>query len=549
MSNFHFNISLSVLNHLWRNLYRSFTTVLWEAISNSWDADAENVYIYIDKSNNNFVIVDDWDWMNSKDFSEKFLKIGYSKRKDWKSHSSKNRPFIWRKWIGKLALLSWADKIHIVSRKNKNDEYIWWIINNTELENSIENDNTPEEYPLGNIDISIFKKYLKKHNKGTLIFFENVKEWIRSQEENLRKVIALYFRFSLKDDSFTIYLEDKKIDVSDLNQLWENTEFFWNINTLHDPFLISELKNAQQVLLNVPSLNITWFVASVKTPKNLTIFWAKERIWIDLFVNWRVREKDILRHIPTARIAESYMYGQIHFDILDDNDPKIDRFTSSRESIVADDPIYLDFLEKFRKDVLQKVVNQWDKLRFDRWEDWNPENKKISKKKRAVRSVVHEVSEDYTPPKNSKNHDEVEKWLKKVREDAEFNLDSYITCFISENIIREFIHKSKIPLSKKSLGEIDEWKKREEENKGKANISIDIPLLKNDLGYLWMDNLANLCDKVQDKNKNAGLWRDAIEYKPLRNAVMHTALLTSDAKKRLTWVLINIVARIKKIIN
>jgi len=40
---FTFEISLSVLNHLGRNLYRSFATVLGEAISNSWDADAKKV--------------------------------------------------------------------------------------------------------------------------------------------------------------------------------------------------------------------------------------------------------------------------------------------------------------------------------------------------------------------------------------------------------------------------------------------------------------------------------------------------------------------------
>ena len=35
---FSFEISLSVLNHLGRNLYRSFVTVLGEAVSNAWDA-------------------------------------------------------------------------------------------------------------------------------------------------------------------------------------------------------------------------------------------------------------------------------------------------------------------------------------------------------------------------------------------------------------------------------------------------------------------------------------------------------------------------------
>lgn len=42
---FTFEISLSVLNHLGRSLYRSFATVLGEAISNSWDADAKTVKI------------------------------------------------------------------------------------------------------------------------------------------------------------------------------------------------------------------------------------------------------------------------------------------------------------------------------------------------------------------------------------------------------------------------------------------------------------------------------------------------------------------------
>ena len=57
--NFKFNISLSVLNHLGRNLYRNIITVLGEAISNSWDADANNVWITIDKENNYMIIEDD----------------------------------------------------------------------------------------------------------------------------------------------------------------------------------------------------------------------------------------------------------------------------------------------------------------------------------------------------------------------------------------------------------------------------------------------------------------------------------------------------------
>ena len=68
---FTFAISLSVLNHLGRHLYRSFATVLGEAISNSWDADAKNVWIYINRKKNSFLIKDDGIGMTADDFQKK----------------------------------------------------------------------------------------------------------------------------------------------------------------------------------------------------------------------------------------------------------------------------------------------------------------------------------------------------------------------------------------------------------------------------------------------------------------------------------------------
>ena len=82
MNEYTFNISLSILNHLGRNLYRSFITVLGEAISNAWDADARNVRITIDRDKGMLIIEDDGQGMTEDDFQNKFLKIGYSKRKN-----------------------------------------------------------------------------------------------------------------------------------------------------------------------------------------------------------------------------------------------------------------------------------------------------------------------------------------------------------------------------------------------------------------------------------------------------------------------------------
>ena len=156
---FSFEISLSVLNHLGRNLYRSFATVLGEAISNSWDADAENVHIYIDRDNNSLFIKDDGLGMTDHDFQNKFLRIGYSKRKEGKSFSHRKRPYIGRKGIGKLALLSCANKISIISKKY-GGQYVGGTIDNSGLDQAITNDLTPQEYLLQTWSEDDFSEYV-----------------------------------------------------------------------------------------------------------------------------------------------------------------------------------------------------------------------------------------------------------------------------------------------------------------------------------------------------------------------------------------------------
>src|SRR4051812_38364871 len=193
---FTFEISLSVLNHLGRSLYRSFATVLGEAVSNAWDADAKNVEIYVDKNKNSFLIKDDGIGMSADDFQNKFLKIGYSKRKGGQKASSGGRPFIGRKGIGKLALLSCADKISVIS-KTRGKAYVGGVIDNSELDAAITEDLIPEEYSLGNWSLAKFDKYTKGHRHGTIILFEGIKQGIKGSFPFLARIIALYFRFSL----------------------------------------------------------------------------------------------------------------------------------------------------------------------------------------------------------------------------------------------------------------------------------------------------------------------------------------------------------------
>jgi len=544
---FTFDISLSVLNHLGRSLYRSFATVLGEAISNAWDADAKNVWIYIDRDKGRFFIKDDGIGMSADDFQNRFLKIGYSKRKGGAQVSAKGRPFIGRKGIGKLALLSCAKKISVISKK-KGAEYVGGVIDNSGLDRAITEDLSPQHYPLEQYSANVFKNYTKGHTHGTIIYFEGINDGIRSTFDFLQKTIALYFRFSLLDKAFNIYLNGEKVTHKHLTDLVNKTQFLWEIGDNTDP-LISEINKVfakdagHHESKKITVAGIKGFIASVEKPRDLKITSTDERVGVDLFVNGRLRERDLLKHIPTARLAESYLYGQIHFDKLDD--PKVDRFTSSREGIVADDPKFRNFLELLRKKILAVVIDDWDKWRIKQRQDGDPENERITPKERASRGLFNTVVRDYDLPEGAKSKDKIDVWMDELADDARFNFESYAECFISENLIRKYIKEKKIALSTEAKAEADKYKKREKENKEKANLSIELRRIKDDSTYLDMDNLANLVDKAADKNKNAAVSRDAVEFKPIRDAVAHTALLTDAAKKRLGTIRENIKERLK----
>lgn len=552
---FTFEISLSILNHLGRNLYRSFITVLGEAVSNSWDADAENVWIYIDRDKNCLVIKDDGDGMSADDFQKKFLKIGYTKRKDGETKSVKKRPYIGRKGIGKLALLSCADKISVISKK-ENGEYVGGTIDNSGLDSAINEDLTPQEYPLGNWGKNIFEPYIEDHQKGTIVYFENIKDGIRNTVDYLKKSIALYFRFSLLDNSFNLFLNNKPITIECLDDLASKTQFIWLINNIQDPYIqrLQEKFTPKEVGQITVDDNITGFIASVDKPRNLSIISSDERVGIDLFVNGRLRERNILKQIPTSRIVENYLYGQIHFNELDDSK---DRFATAREGIVANDPKYEQLLETIKGSVINKVIEDWDKWRVNHREDGDSENLRITKKERKSTELFNVVSEEYTAPPGEAGitpqdetdyRERVKNWVNELGEDAQFNFGSYAECFISENLIRKYIQENSIVLSPEAQTESEKWQGVETDNKNKGNISIDIRRLGEDLSYLSMNYLAYLVDK-KDPIKEACLARDANEYKPIRDAIAHTALLTDVAKSKLTSVYENIKGRIKTLLS
>lgn len=550
---FKFEISLSVLNHLGRNLYRNFLTVLGEAISNAWDADAKNIYIYIDRANGNFAVVDDGHGMTQSDFQGKFLKIGYSKRQEFGAKSVGERPFIGAKGIGKLALLSCADRVMIASRV-KGGNFVGGLIDNTDLGEAIKSDKSANEYELETLDAKKLDQLGVSPGHGTVIFFEKTKEDIRNRIEYIRKMVALNFRFSLLDEGFTIHigefgedLSKRPIKLEDLDDLLGKTQFAWNINEFADPLLDRLTKLRADIVPISSGMNVSGFVGSVEKPRFLKVFGTDDRAQIDLFVNGRLREKDILKHFPTTKYIDSYLYGQVHFDELESSD--VDRFTSSREGVVESDALYQNFLKEFKENILDKIVDDWDRLRLEIGEEGDDENKRKSPKQRKAAALYSEAAKEYSDVATGNVDDQVKKWLEELRPEGQFNIPAYLDCFLAENLLRKQIVFAKMDYSEEG-DEVEKLRKKEKASKAKASISIEIREESDDLSYLDMRQLARVVDGPMDQpGKKSHLSVDANVYKPLRDAMAHTSLLTNPAKTRLTATFDNIQGRVRDILS
>ncbi len=559
-----FNMAISIINLLGIDLYRDSITVLGEAISNSWDAEAENVWIEIDENGKCFSIRDDGIGMSGDDFQNKFLKIGYSKRIGGKSVSpNKKRPYIGRKGVGKLALLSCAKKVHIASTKNAPD-YIGGIVDNDILNEEIKKDSNVDEYKLTRLDESIFKDLKDDHDNGTILYFENINDGVNINPYNVQKLLALHFRFDLiigqlKGDKFSIFVNNQKVKLEDLKELSKNTEFLWPIDEFDDSFFRT-LNVEKQENLPVSNKNIKGFIASVKKPSNLVIFDNKEKTGVDIFVNGRLRETNILKHAPAfaTRYIASYIYGQIHLDILDDanSENNQDIFQTTREGIKLTDATYKKLLDIISKEILAKVSSQWKGWR-GKEKSTIPKYLRLASESNIARKKEFEKRINKFENMDSDTKAGLVRLLEKLSPD---NTSIYQDLFILENLFRGFLEirgisnesdlKAKFPGDTeiiKIIKNISDYKRGRIKSQNGHELTLHgkkITAREYDLNYLGLKDLSDLIDKV-NKNNVLTIKSDTKKITPVRDVVMHTNQVSKDVA---IWNDINeLIERISKL--
>lgn len=561
---FQFAFSLEVLNHLGRGLYRSFATVIAEAISNSWDADATKVLIII--KDNILIVEDNGKGMDGDDFQEKFLKVGYSRRQD-KSNKSK-RSVIGRKGIGKLAMLSISEKVTILSKK-RGEEIVGGIINNSKLDKEIKKDGN---YSLDFLSSSDKKLFSNKKAFGTKIIFEKLKTK-QNSEAIIRKYLATQFNFIFslkKNDCFKIKVNGTPISQKDLQELHDNTQFVW--------FLEKENKERKEMYKNLANskiidkisfnfeketIKIQGFIASVKQPKDLLLSGSggSFKASINLFCNGRLRQENLFEEITSKQIAEEYLYGEIHVDGFEDDEN--DRFTSSREGIIKDDPLYQKFLIELKK-IQTIIMNDWTPWRVKEKDEGDIDVDKRPGYEVRMDDSRNRRAKDFLKKIDQFKNKNVKMSLKeKLRELSYKNTMVYQDLFILENIFREYIKIKGIKETDFDENTSDEEKDiintinalRNLRKQDEERHALKGKIVKNEhyLNYLYLFHLGDIIDIKIQKNYNKpkkyrkGLEQDTKEISPIRNSVMHTNEITEDV---LNWKKIkNVIDYIERLEN
>ena len=432
-SKYQMNISNTVLYHLGINLYSNIPAVLSEVVANSWDADATNVCVEIEKDK--ITIADDGHGMTLKDINEKYLLVGYPRRIHNQAVTDHyKRKVMGRKGIGKLSLFSIAETVKVETFKEgkKNG----FIMSKQEIDSHIaqKNEQPYEPVPLSESEIEFTKD-------GTRIVLTDLKKRISKAHSNyLRKRIARRFSIIGYEDNFNVFVDRSPVKITDrdyfhkIQFLWfygDESEKYINLcNNLENPEHTEKRDGTIEVRDedNIENLtgSVKGWIGTVRKPKELTD--RDEDVnenlnKIVIMVRGKLAQENILDDFRQSGFYTKYLIGEIHADFLD-MDTLDDIATTSRQEIIKDNPRYEE-LKNWMKNELFHIRDKWD--------EWRSE--KVKKEVEQIPAIKEWLNE--LKPKERKQAESLFSKIGKVHLDNDENRNQlYIhTALAFENLL------------------------------------------------------------------------------------------------------------------
>lgn len=368
-SKYQMTINLNVLNHLGINLYSNVPAVLSEVVANSWDADAETVDIQIEEGK--ITITDDGDGMTHAEINEKYLMVGYERRKEHEDgRTPKGRDVMGRKGIGKLSLFSIANIVRVESVKG--GEKNGFVMSVKAIEDHI---NKKKQTPYEPDSLPDDKLTLCK--QGTRIILTGLEKKVTQiSAAALQKRLARRFSIIGTDD-FDVKINGRRVTVMD-RDYFHKIQYLWHFGDESGEYVklckrrsTHKLENEEPRPSKIEVIDeddsegcvysVKGWIGTVVEPKELKDRDADNLNKIVIMVRGKLAQEDILEDFPESSIYTKYLIGEIHADFLD-LDEKKDIATSNRQEIIKDDRRYIA-LREWVDGELKNIRSRWTELR------------------------------------------------------------------------------------------------------------------------------------------------------------------------------------------
>lgn len=321
---FKLKYSHNIIEHLGLKLYQNRpTNVLAELVSNSWDADSNEVWIEV---NDNYLSVsDNGTGMDRDTLVNHYLIIGKRKRnsENIQDTSPKNRKYMGRKGIGKLAPFGIARKLSIVTVSEIDSKCCWLEVNLNEIlkestdsevtefnyEPKVIFDNTPvKELNYINDTDGKVEEFIKRINfkSGTLIVMEDLSLKRKIPTKSLMESLGQRFTVTLLRDDFKVFVN--KDLVTEKQSL---PEFSYR----EPPTGFTE----EIININGVDRNVRHWVGFVKEAE-----WPQDQAGVGVYAHGKIaQDRPFVFGLKGREISTRYMYGVIEADWLDELDEDI----------------------------------------------------------------------------------------------------------------------------------------------------------------------------------------------------------------------------------
>ncbi|MCR4611752.1 MAG: ATP-binding protein [Lachnospiraceae bacterium] len=465
----YFNFSYAALKLLGKNLYNNPASAISELVANSFDARAENIYVYIDmtdKERSIIEIIDDGEGMDYDELQRKYVWVGRNKRED-NTEQIKNDSYavMGRKGIGKLAAFYLSDHYSIYTKKSGHTGQEAWRVDMSAYKDSDfpRMDRIKDDFSIDNYEI------WRNHDHGTLLRLDKVDLTGTGEKkiESLQRLFADYYLTDMLDAEIRICVKtsreqeieyakvQKRIAFGNMYAIFDNTDrgYYKKLNKeiqfkWASPYEDIANKGRSTVKLDEKKFETSGNRSFSKENGDLIEKRYKLKGWIGIhatidqqnaidkkYIRNKIYNPNCLRlyvrdklavanyfdiHVNTQAMS-NYIEGEISFDILDD-DELPDIATSSRQNFLEDERVSLLFeiVDKIVGSLMSARNTVGNEIRQENEQRKKEEEEKIEKKRRAEQEARRRAEEEKKRAEREKEEaEEKSRTAEKKQKEAE----------------------------------------------------------------------------------------------------------------------------------